>query len=64
MKTAFDAQHESESQAVDFFTNKTITKALKPKPKRSVPPFKITSNLMHETMSSNLQAQQTKLLSH
>jgi len=48
IQNAVDAPHESESPAVDFFTKKTITKALKPKPKRFVPPFKITGSLMQE----------------
>ncbi|KAH3721557.1 hypothetical protein DPMN_064487 [Dreissena polymorpha] len=56
MQNAVDAPHELESPAIDFFTKKTITKALKPKPKRFVPPFKITGNLMHEKNVQQLTA--------
>jgi len=39
---------------------RTITKAIKPKPKRFVPPFKVTGNLLHERNVEQLTAQTNK----
>ena len=33
---------------MDFFSKRTITKAVKPKPKKFVPPFKVCGNLLEE----------------
>jgi len=43
-----------------FFVKRTITKAIKPKPKRFVPPFKVTGNLLHERYVEQLTAQTNK----
>ncbi|KAH3860439.1 hypothetical protein DPMN_023338 [Dreissena polymorpha] len=47
---------DSESPAVDFFSTKTINKAVKPKPKSFVPPIKVACNLMYEKNVQQLTA--------
>ena len=36
------------AESVDFLSKRTITKAVKPKPKKCVPPFKVCGNLLQE----------------
>ncbi|XP_052268555.1 uncharacterized protein LOC127869937 [Dreissena polymorpha] len=60
MQNAGDAKQASEYPAVDFFSKKTITQAVKPKPKRFVPPFKVTGNMMDEKNVQQLTAAANK----
>jgi len=47
-------------EKTNFFVKRTITKAIKPKPKRFVPPFKMTGNILHERNVEQLTAQTNK----
>ncbi|KAH3868613.1 hypothetical protein DPMN_031763 [Dreissena polymorpha] len=60
MQNAGDAKQASEYPAVDFFSKKTITQAVKPKPKRFVPPYKVTGNMMAEKNVQQLTAAANK----
>ena len=42
------AENTTIAESVDFFSKRTITKAVKPKPKKFVPPFKVCGNLLQE----------------
>ena len=42
------AENTTIAESVDFFSKRTITKALKPKPNKFVPPFKVCGTLLQE----------------